>query len=350
MRFVVTLATSALLFGQNVESELPARALTLLQSEGLVERVWGAYLCGSLLVEDCRAPLIAELGRAALFVDGPTVGAAFFYIQSLFDAMIRLDTVVPADLLLQFHPRWRDEVITLLTRSNAPEETLLSLESQQLTAAEWYAVSDQLLARRSRAFFVRTLTATRIEHFFEVFDDDGPRGYPGGHGDGILPAKQVRKVPVGFPPIGVYELRRDRATLGTLVSHGPCGTVHHRRIEIREAGTMVEPHWHPPAMRTSECRNAYLAAFVELPPAYAQAVFRANTKIRWTTPAEFLRQAQAALDANTKALRQIMRNAGIAPLVDLQTFRVTITPRFLDSRVNKHIRLPQIAPRQVGLQ
>ena len=42
-----------------LEKQLPARALALLRSERMSERAWGAYLCGSLLVGNCSAPLVA---------------------------------------------------------------------------------------------------------------------------------------------------------------------------------------------------------------------------------------------------------------------------------------------------
>ncbi len=331
------------------ESGLPARAQSLLRSESLKERAWGAYLCGSLQVEDCSAPLVAELERAVQFVGAPEDGPDFFHIQGLLDAMIRLGTVAPPELLLRFYPRWHDEVMILLLRAHASEETLLRLESEALTTAEWFAISSQLLERRSRPFFLRMLTQTRIEHFFDVIDDDGPRGYPSWVGDGFPAKKLVRKVSPGFPPTGVYELRNDQATLGPLVSHGPCGSVHYLRIEIREAGTTVEPRWRGQAVKTIECRNAYLADFGGLPPDYGKAVLRPVTKIRWTTAAEFLSQANAALDNNVQALRGLIRKAGIVDLVDPQSFRVKIRVHVLDNRRNKHVPLPAVASREVGL-
>ncbi len=332
------------------EKVLSARALMLLRSEQLSDKAWGVYLCGGLLVPDCSASLVTALDKARTLVAAPQGGEEFFYVQALLDNLIRLGAVVPTELIMQFDPRWRDEVVILLARDFKAEAQLLKLERQELTIAQWIAVNNLLLRIRSEALFVRMLEGTRIEHFFEVFDAEPNLSHGSGIGDGLggmqLP---IRKVPAGFPPVGIYELHTSAAAGTTVVASGPCGTygiVTYLRTEITEAGTEVAPRKDIPAVKPVECRNAYLAAFENRPEA-AVEIFRPVTRIRWTTAADFSRETSAAMDANARALQAFVRHARITKLALPAT--LTIDPIVSDYRAIKRVRLPAIPPRKVTL-
>ncbi len=343
----------SVLCGQSLvpERDLPSRALTLLGAESVREKAWGAYLCGTLQVAACRAPLVAQLERAASLVGVAAEGEEFFLVQSLLEGLIRVRAEVPADLALRFWPRWRDEVMVLLVLGQPNEEELLRLEGNaDLTYAEWQAVSDRLLTRRSKPFFLRMLKQAKIEHIFIVVDGGTRSGIPGWIGDGILPVSTTRRVPVGFPPIGVYELTSHARPFGTLLSEGPCGTVHFERVEIREEGTPTLPRLRFPVRPTIECRNAYLGQFAGIARPYRDRIFRGSTEVRWVSAAGLAKEATTAMDAQAASLRLVLRQVGIEPLVDPATFRVVIMPQVVDLRANKSVPLPRIGLREVGLR
>lgn len=328
MKLLLVAWLSALLLSSQTskERELPQHALQLLRSSTLADRAWGAYLCGALLVDDCGFPLLEHLEHAAVSVNAPADGEQFFYVQALLDSLIRLEGVtVPPPLLLRFDPRWRDEVIILLARSRAAatEAPLLQLDEQELTTAERTAVNNLLLRIRSRAFFLRTLKQTNIDHHFYVFDVEKEFGTLGpGIGDGVYSPKVVRKVPAGFPPVGVYELNSmNSGRVNVLLAEGPCcginGNTTYTRIEIAPTGTQVQPRSRYAATASIECRNAYLSTFNGMSLETGNTILRPSANIRWTTR---------------------------GPLA------IPIHVHVLDHRQNKTIPLPTLQPQVVRLE
>ena len=339
---------TAVASAQRPESELPSRAIRLLESTRTADKAWGAYLCGSLLVHDCHKPLLAELERMVPHRTAPLDGEDFFLIQSLLDALIRLRAEVPPELALSFSSRWRDEV-TILLIPYASEDTLLKLEGDRdLTRTEWIAVSNRLLDIRSKTFFLRMVKLRKFEHYIEVYDKEPEYVIGGGIGDGIPTSKRIRRVPQDFPPAGVYTLRTGGTSGDTLLSSGPCegwNTTSYWRTEITQAGTKVEDRPRESGGKVTWCADAYLAALRGFRLAQVTSVLRPGTKIRWTTTAAFRAKASAAMEKSARELRDFILGEQVSDLLPETGFRVTITPRVVDLREDKRVRLPELTPK-----
>ncbi|BDC48601.1 hypothetical protein F183_A09170 [Bryobacterales bacterium F-183] len=338
--------------GTQGQSQLATEALGLLDaSRSPVEQAWGAYLCGSLAVEACKPPLIkaleawdSRLGGGPAVPDSPE----YFQVQSIMDALIRVRAMVPSQVALRFRAGWRDEAFLLFLLSNPTEDMLLALPESELTSPEWIAVSNALLNRGSAAFFLRMAQSKRFEHHFSVYDIEREYGTAGGIGDGIYTPPAIRKVPAEYPPVGVYELKANGRSGDTLVSSGPCASyqnIAYSRMEITPAGTPLRPNrpfiGHPPIY----CRDAYLAAFRGMQEADARPILRPSTDVRWSSPSEFRKQTEAAMERSATALRQFLADGLIGHLTYGKEIPITVTPVVTDLRENQKVPLPAVAPK-----
>jgi hypothetical protein len=148
--------------------------------------------------------------------------------------------------------------------------------------------------------------------------------------------------------VGVYELKANGRSGDTLVSTGPCASyqnIAYSRTEITPAGTPLRPIrafiGYPPIY----CRDAYLAAFRGMREADAQLILRPSSDVRWSSPGNFRKQTEAAMERSAKALRQFLVDGLIGHLTNGKEIPITVTPVVTDLRENKKVPLPAVAPK-----
>jgi hypothetical protein len=161
------------------------------------------------LKDERQAPaLIARLRAARGMSSAPRDSEQWAYVESLLDALIRLQSPVPTEVLLPFRRSFRAEVLTLLIRNHRDEQALLAMREEPMTDPDWAVVNDLLFREGSPEFFQKTLEEIHVTHFFRVNNHEALYG-----GTPMGCAVLRRKMPRGFP-VPVYLSRIDAASDG----------------------------------------------------------------------------------------------------------------------------------------
>jgi hypothetical protein len=153
------------------------------------------------LKDERQAPaLIARLRAARGMSSAPRDSEQWAYVESLLDALIRLQSPVPTEVLLPFRRSFRAEVLTLLIRNHRDEQALLAMREEPMTDPDWAVVNDLLFREGSPEFFQKTLEEIHVTHFFRVNNHEALYG-----GTPMGCAVLRRKMPRGFPPLALYQ-------------------------------------------------------------------------------------------------------------------------------------------------
>ncbi len=275
-----------------IHSEV-GRAVQLLQSKILSEKAWGAHYAATLDDASLRLKLVDELGPAAKYADAIVDSAEYAYIQVLLDSLIQLKATVPTDLLLPFDPRWRAEVIILLSNSKQSEGALLKMREEKLSVAEWVAVNNLLLRPRSQKLLGKVLDQIRITHTF-VLAELGYLGQLEGAGVSNPDSSKGRPFPEGFPPAGVYMIMLDPVKDAVYLADGP-QAAYHLRLKMPGAGPLV-PYVPSTSAWQQNFLPGYFAKLTGTSAETAKNLLSPKTKIQWTTEQEFRRVTDQKLN------------------------------------------------------
>jgi hypothetical protein len=330
-----------------------ARARRLLQATLWTDKAWGAHLAISAHDDGLRDLLIDELRRAQPLRQAPVNTAEYAYVESLFDALIRIGARADSDVILPFERNWRPEVLILLARqggdSAGNENALFSMMDEKPDWFEWVAIGDLLAQMHSQRFFRKTLEQIEIGHYLVA--QDTPDEFLRTGMSSLAGLSTTRTNPKGFPPIGFYELEglpfshREE----TILAAGP-RPVYYRRTEIPGGATVP---WSLLKFRNPEdVRGAYSP--VNLPHKGSnedvERVFWRETKIQWKDAGEFSMDAEAALTGQANAIRSFIEDAHRRGLGDVSGMAIKITPVVEDHRRIARDPLPAVNPHEIILQ
>lgn len=320
----------------------------LLSSDRPADRAWGAYLAARSHDPALRESLLAALHAAEPLRDSPEDSEPYLAVQALFDALIQCGGPVPAAAVLPFAEHWRDEVLLLLARGGADEETLLALREQKQNLAQWVAVNNLLFRMKSPAFFAKTLREIEISPIFEVRDTGEAAGYCGGaFGSGV----RQRRMPEGFPPLGLYQLQVAFLTSvegAPLAIEGPTN-VHVRRT-VMETGKPVD--WEEPGLDKipSVYRERYLAALGNLTEEQMTQLLHPFIQIYWESAEQVSREMARHMDEQAAAIRSFVAGPASAGLGSVAGMRLNVQPEVHDIRRITHAPMPKVEPRSIVLE
>jgi hypothetical protein len=319
----------------------------LLRSDRPVDRAWGAYQAARLHDRSLRNPLLSALHEAEAWRDSRRDSEPYFAIQALFDALIQQGDAAPAEAILPFAGHWRDEVLLLLARGGATEEALLELREQKQNLAQWVAVNNLLFRMRSASFFAKTLREIGIGPIFEVRDTGEAAAYCGG-GFGI--GAWERKLPQGFPPIALYQLRVDFISSvqgAPLAIEGPTNV--YLRRNVMEAGQSTE--WEGGLEEIPGVyRERYLAALGHLSQEQMTQLLHPFLAIYWQSAEQLAREMARHMSEQANAIRDFVVSAQSAGLGSVAGMRLKIVPEVRDIRRLSHDPLPKAEPREIVLE
>lgn len=336
------------------------RARTLLDSPNTAEKAWGAYFAARLHEGSFREPLIAQLRLQIPFSGAAPDYETPAYIRVLLDALIELGGPVPADAVLPFESQWRAETLILLARDPANGDELLKMRKQELTDVEWLAVNNLLLRFRSPTLFAITLQELKITHRFEIVDPQSGIGSGGSKAYGGGALVPIGRVPVGFPPVGVYALKdggvqsvqsgsgEDALSGDVLLAPGP-HNIYYKRTVV-QAG--AEGRMDPPGPKAAD-RQQFLLEYIErlcqLTAENGVALFRPVTMIAWQDADDCARSMEAALDRQATGIARLLADQKRMGHVDLDGIQMEIAPTVQDFRQKTSGALPMVEAKTIPL-
>jgi hypothetical protein len=324
------------------------RAAAMLESPALSERSWGAYLAGVARLRSLENTLIARL-RAAVQSEYPQEdGSEYAYIQSMLDALIRMNSTVPLDIITALAAHWPSEAIVLLSfNPRRNEETLFFVRNQELTRAERAAVNNLLLAEHSKKLWPVLLQELDIRCSIDVVDDGPtPRGTPGGSGlDRIAGQPRYRHFPPGFPASAIYDLELSPVPGAVLLIEGPL-TVWFKRVPIESA----------PARGVGYRRRHFggrdeILEYLDVETGHHtdKSIFDRHETIQWKGAADFTRRTNSYLEEQGVAIRKFARDAHIATPDTLRSITIQVKPMIYDLRSQNTEQLPLVPPKAISL-
>ena len=344
---------AATLFAQPVpvDTEMANRAKQLLESTQLKDKAWGARLAASLRLPGFEKTLIAELYACQKSRDAATDGPEYAYIQSLFDSLIELEAEVPADAIAPYRSRWKAEAIILLARGRQTTSTLLEMHREKLAAAEWIAITNLLLQRRSAQLLERMLERTPVYHSFfirepgnqDYFYGPGPSHWDQGEGT-------RRNLPSGFPPISLYTLTLNADSGNSLIAAGP-RNVYFRRALIPTNGELQWPvdEEPTPIIRPGDCELEYLARLGNRSVEEVRRLFLTSTELKGRNATDISRERDKKLDEQLLDIRHFVQETMLRSRSDPFLVRLQVKPSLTDFRRGSNATPPQPNPRELVL-
>jgi hypothetical protein len=202
----------------------PAVVLAKLRSVEPADVAWGAYLSGKHGVKEA-VPLLAAHLRPGPLHEGEH---GRFVIRAILDALIRLDALVPGDLLVP-HLRGRSPRCTfiLLAREPGKNRAVLSDYFDRCSKdREYYGIialagGNLLCRQKAPGFAARMLGRMKTRLEIRVHDELGENAGVGGGGLRGGCADGRVDMPEGFPPYALYDLVPERGDARRLVADGP---------------------------------------------------------------------------------------------------------------------------------
>jgi len=344
---------AATLFAQpvSIDTEMADRAKQLLESAQLKDKAWGVRIAAGLHLGGFQDRLIDQLRTSQKLRDAAADGPEYAYIQSLFDSLIELSAEVPADVIGPYWPRWQAEVVILLSRSRKTTDVLLDMQRERLGAAEWLAITNLLLTRRSGQLLERMLNGLPVRHSFYVPEPGNQNGIlmPGpmhwDQGQGTR-----RTFPAGFPPVSLYTLTLNADSGNVLVAGGP-RTVFFRRTLVPMNGSVQWPIDEEPMtiIRPGDCELEYLARLGDRPLEEVRRLFRPSTELKGRTAADISREVDKKLDDQIFDIRQFVYGTMLRSRSDPCLVRLELKPTLTDLRRAGNGLLTQPKPREIVL-
>jgi hypothetical protein len=336
-------AQSVSIFAQEV-----ARARQLLQSTQMIDKAWGAYFAGRLHSDELREPLIEQFRAADVLRDAPSWSEDHAFLLALFDAAIRSDITVPAELLQPFEEKWAYPVLILLARDGADsEDSLLRLSARESQGMVWLTANNLLAEKKSQRWFSRLLSEISVTHQFKVWDPGqfapGSGGATGGgvYGDGGA------AMPKGFPPITIYTLQVRSMRGSVLLARGP-ENVYYERTTV-PTDKQVGYGAAGPSFKPMEIRMGYLAQLAGKSTSEVAGVFRATSSFPYRGQEQFLQDVSQSLDAQEEDIRALLQKIAECGLDVPSGVHLQIVPEVIDERNNRTEPLPPAAPREIQL-
>jgi hypothetical protein len=336
------------------------RARMLLDSPNPAERAWGAYFAARLHDDSFLEPLISQLRLQIPFAGAAPDYETPAYIRTLLDALIELGRPVPADAVLPFESQWRAETLILLARDPANGDELLKMRKEELTDVEWLAVNNLLLRFRLPALFAITLQELKITHRFAIVDPQNGIGFGGSKGCGGGASVSTGRVPVGFPPVGVYSLEdggaqsvqfgsaEDALSGDVLLAPGPHNIYYKRTVApAGSEGRIAAPG--PQAPDRQQFLLEYIERLCQLTAENGAELFHPMTTIAWQNAADCARAIEAALDRQATNIARLLAAEKQMGRVNLDGIQLEIAPTVQDFRRNASDALPIVGPRAIPL-
>jgi hypothetical protein len=300
---------------------------------------WAGYLAGEHRVQESVPKLIDALASIRLQQSGDEWNAAR---NAVLDALIRLGSEPPADLVYRYYPLHREQALILLSEPRSGRDEVLLKLLKKESGIPWYAIAGMLLEVKSPRFAAELIAGLRLT--LEISVVDGPpqpdlsngvgAGFGIGHG-GLYPAP-------GFPSIATYSLWNSAVRGSTVLAEGPHPIYYRRHIS--------PPDWIPsgPSSHTIEGPDAtdrlkYLEELLEhwLPVSAVEAI-----TLKWTTAQRLETQVRAHSDTIGRQYREMLRLAQSANLLSADEVKALvpiIDVRVKDLRRNKSTRLPDVS-------
>ncbi len=176
--------------------DIKANVRQLLASEKIQDQAWAAYYIGKFRWAEFTPELKKMLARGA---DGS------FQYRAALDALIQLNAVVKAEVLLPQFKQFPNQIVILLAQDPVQnEQALLSLFEHWQSDARWLAIGNLLVKQRGKGMASRLLRELKIEASIWVVE--GQNGGGLGDGSGCGCGCSGFSHPADFPPPVYYDL------------------------------------------------------------------------------------------------------------------------------------------------
>lgn len=321
------------------------QASKLLDSQDASNRAWGAYLVGQNGLSELQ-PRLANLLDG---IDASSVDECL--IRSILDAEIRQGADLPTKILTKFYGRYPNEVTILFARS--PEknaDAILPLfERERSVTARWLALGDLLLEGKAHDFPLVLMRQMQRIHLSITLTDLQEGGIGGSWGEGI----DDLKVPIGFPPVCVYDLS-NKPIRGSIVIATGTHTIYASRtivyagqgITIRNGGGLVSDYWDSNAYRFE-----YLGSILGL--AQNDTAFSEHLVLRWNGAKQFIADVRShctGILQKYELIAALLQKKGLIARSDATDLQPEIALRISDLRKDKAVPLPEIQLPRVSVE
>ena len=322
----------------------------LLHEPDLQKKAWGAYLAGRCDQRERGPELAAELDQTLPDrVTGPNA-PEYWLVQSLLDALIRLQQPVAPSTALACQQTWPEEALILLVQNTqAAQQPLLFLLDTRLTDPEWLAVTNSLVALKAAGLAAKLVRETRFTLMLSVVDPGA--GIGGGVGGSILGGEPAAiSPPQGFPPVGLYALALTAAPGDTLLATGT-HSVYYRRT-VTAPGQPAARGGEHGATDRQPYRQEHLSTLSGLPLDPVHSAVQGTAQIQWRGFDAFVLDRDAAIEAQIQAVAKLaaaLQSTGALSGAEASVLAVRIRIHQQDHRTDRTVQLPP-PPGEVQMQ
>jgi len=327
---------------------LASRDLEVTLREWLVtgddlHAAWAGWLVAERRLVGLQDAVADRLARSAETVAART--HAYFTDQALLDALVQTGGTAPGSTLCRLASAHVETVTVLLCRRGAFDPAHLAVfrtVSQGTDFEAYVALGNVMAAWRTPAFVAQILDDLELARLVRIGDEDPPYarfGRPGA----CVPGDSVRRVPIGYPPVGRHSLSFERYEWGEWTTL--CDGVHpvYVRRTVSSGGRLWDSCVDSFPDPREEYRREWLEAYLEGADVPDLPAF-ATLDVKWTggrqTWTRRTTRAVEQLHAAFRAWRDALYARGLLTDEDRRTVRPQLELEVVDWRRLKRHPLP----------
>ena len=318
-----------------VNQELIARVISLIESPSPPDRAWGAYLAHKNGLRQFTPNLVDAL--RALAGDAPDTGLV---TSAVLDSLIQLDAEVPSDVIMSLNPRFSYAKLILLAHNPlANKDALLDLMRNGYGKV-WRAAGNLLTEVRAPGLAAFLLKDLHISVSVLVVDP-GTGGGSGGSGGGSV-GDSILGIPKGYPPIGFYNLYDYPRRGYVVLAPGPT-TIYYCRTVV-DPGTQIGWGDSASTYDRNEAAVEYLAALLNTTPADLGLKSAPSFSEEWKGAAALtrrLKQIRTEITAKYQSVVSRLVDQGLLTDSEASEAAAHIEIHLSDLRTRQSIPLPK---------
>ena len=338
MTFYVLLLQALLWFeGAGLQNSFALdRATKLLESQDVRDRAWGAYLAGQNGLAELEPKLGSILEKASMSDE--------CLVRSALDAAIKIRANLPTKILAPLYDRYPNEITILLAQSPQNHvDLILSLFRNQRVSARWLALGNLLLESKAPGFPLVLMQEMKQMQIVVSVHDPNHKG--GGTGGSWGQGAGSFKVPMGYPPVTIYDFSDRTIPDAMVIAKGPhtiyaTQTIIHpgNSAWILNGGGSIADYWESNAYRLE-----YISSLLNLPR--DDINFNKYYPIEWNRSRQFIDDVTHLCSSILNKYDKIailLRDAKLISQFEADTLANTIYLIFVDFRRDKTTELPDI--------
>ncbi len=344
------------------------RASKLLNSNEAADRAWGAYLAGQNKLKVLQPKLEELLQKTDRFQFEEVLVR-----RSIVDAAINMGAALPEEIINKMYIN--DAIVLWAQSPQNYANAMLSRFANETNSARWLALGNLLLEIKERRLplaLIKDMKVIPVTVRVHDPEDVGP-GQGGSGGPGFISVK----IPVGFPPLGIYYFMNAPFPIPSAASargpddrrHSPNEVVHTfigpRMVYVRRqminpgdilSGSSDSAFW-PYGDREffwladfwNPLRLEFLSSFLNLP----KDDIGFYIDVSWSNQKQYIETVRSHCNRILQKFDHIMallQDQNLISDSEADKYRVRITLNVYDNRSRKTVLLPVIHMDRVLIQ